>query len=83
MAIRTEPYIDPDVRYVGVSKLRQFNADALRVLTGAYVLQDTDDRPLSVLLPYATYVAMQEALVTGAEGSIAKDSGGSLPSAGS
>jgi hypothetical protein len=60
---RHNPYIDPDVHFVGVSKLRGFTADRLRTLTGAYVFQDANDCPLCVLLPYATYLAMQEQLL--------------------
>ena len=56
------PRIDPDVKYVGPSKLRELNTDALRALTGAIVVQGANLEPLAVILPYETYLKMQKAI---------------------
>jgi hypothetical protein len=53
------PVIDPNVRYVGVSKLRLLNADKLHNLDETLVIQD-DDKPLAVVLSYGQFLAMQK-----------------------
>jgi hypothetical protein len=53
------PVIDPNVRYVGVSKLRLLNADKLHKLDETLVIQD-DDKPLAVVLSYEQFLAMQK-----------------------
>jgi hypothetical protein len=55
------PTIDPNVKHVGVSKLRGLNADKLRETTDTFVIQEADE-PLAVLLTYDTFLAMQEKL---------------------
>jgi hypothetical protein len=57
--------IDPRVKYVGVSKLRQLNADALRKLGDTvFVLQDSDG-PIAVLLSYKMFMQIQDAAQAG------------------
>lgn len=53
------PYIDPNVQYVGVSKLRTLNASNLNELDKTLVIQD-NDRPLAVVLSYEQFLAMQD-----------------------
>jgi hypothetical protein len=56
---RSFPVIDPNVKHVGVSKLRELNATKLRDLDKTLVIQD-DDTPLAVVLSYEQYLDMQE-----------------------
>ena len=64
MATSALPRLDPDVKYVGVSKLRDLNATKLKDDQGTtYVLQD-NDQPLAVLLSYERYLVIQEQLVS-------------------
>ena len=51
--------IDPNVRYVGVSKLRELNATKLSSLDQTLVIQD-DDKPLAVVLSYDQFLEMQQ-----------------------
>jgi PHD/YefM family antitoxin component YafN of YafNO toxin-antitoxin module len=56
------PLIDTDLKFVGVSKLRDLNATKLREDTRTtYVFQD-NDQPLAVLLSYDRYLTMQHQL---------------------
>ena len=56
------PVIDPDVKFVGVSKLRDLNASKLRDnAQTTYVFQD-NDQPLAVLLSYERFLTMQSQL---------------------
>lgn len=59
------PKIDPDVKYIGSSKLRDLTAAELRALTGAIVVQGAQNTPLAVILPYQTYLKMQESIRIG------------------
>jgi hypothetical protein len=53
-------YVDERVRYVGVSKLRKFNATSLRGLRDElFVIQDSDE-PIAVLLSYGLYMQTQK-----------------------
>lgn len=61
------PTIDPKVRHVGSSYLRGLNSDQLRQLEGAVVVQDSGDQPLVVIVPYETYLKLQETAVVSAE----------------
>jgi hypothetical protein len=54
----TIPRIDPSVKYRGVSELRKLNADALRELTSALVIQDNNE-PIAVIVSYETFLRMQ------------------------
>lgn len=53
------PQIDPNVKYRGTSSLRELNAETLRTLEGAIVIQGADLEPLAVIIPYETYLKMQ------------------------
>jgi predicted transcriptional regulator len=56
------PVIDPDVKFVGVSKLRDLNATKLKDSQGTtYVFQE-NDQPLAVLLSYDRYMFIQQQL---------------------
>jgi len=55
------PHIDPNVRHIGVSKLRGLNADKLRETDETFVIQE-NDQPLAVLLTYEKFLAIQEKL---------------------
>lgn len=53
------PVIDPNVQYVGVSKLRKLNAGNLHTLDKTLVIQD-DDKPLAVILKFDQFLEMQK-----------------------
>lgn len=55
-------YVNPNVRTVGVSKLRSLNATQLRDIDKTIVIQE-NDKPLAVLLKYEDFLAMQEQLL--------------------
>jgi hypothetical protein len=60
MATCAFPDIDPRIRHVGVSKLRDLNATKLREQEDdTYVIQD-NDTPLSVLVSYKRYQEMRD-----------------------
>lgn len=64
MATCALPKIDPAVKYVGVSKLRDLNASKLKDdRETTYVLQE-NDQPLAVLLSYERYLMIQEELAS-------------------
>ena len=65
-ADQSAPFIDESVEHVGVTRLRAFNSHTLREIRGALVIQDGDE-PLAVLLPYATFLAMQRSLINTSE----------------
>src|SRR5690349_11434461 len=56
------PHIDPNVKHVGVSKLRALNAEKLRETDETLVIQE-NDKPLAVLLTYDKFLAMQDELL--------------------
>ena len=56
------PLIDRSVKYVGASKLRDLNAATLKESTDTFVIQDNDG-PISVILSYEKYLAMQDQLL--------------------
>lgn len=53
------PVIDPNVKHVGVSKLREMNATKLKETEDTYVIQE-NEVPLAVLLRYERFLIMQE-----------------------
>ena len=55
----TVPVIDPNVKYVGVSKLRELNATKLKETEETLVFQD-NDKPLAVLLTYDKFMEIQQ-----------------------
>ncbi len=54
-------YIDPTIEHVGVSKLRQLNADKLGKLKRMLVVRE-NDTALAVVVRYEQYLAMQNQL---------------------
>jgi hypothetical protein len=65
MASCAIPIIDPAVKFLGVSKLRDFNATKLRDSSDStYVFQE-NDQPLAVLLSYDRYLVIQQQLQQG------------------
>lgn len=55
------PYIDPSVKHVPISYLRRLNLEALRQETSTLVVDGFDgEDPLSVIVPYKVFLAMQE-----------------------
>ncbi len=58
---RDIPFVDPNVEYVGVSKLRNFNGSNLGEIQKMLVIQD-NDKPLAVMMSYAQYLAVQRKL---------------------
>lgn len=57
------PLIDPNVKHIGVSKLRQFNASSLRETSDTFVIQE-NDKPLAVLVSFEKFLIMQEQLMS-------------------
>ena len=57
------PVIDPNLKYVGVSKLREMNATKLKETEDTFVLQD-NDQPLAVLVKYRKFMEMQQQLMS-------------------
>lgn len=55
-------YVNPNVRTVGISKLRSLNASQLRDIDKTLVIQE-NDQPLAVLVKYDDYLAMQRQLL--------------------
>jgi len=63
MALPTYPVIDPSIKQVGVSKLRELNATALKETDDTFVIQD-NNTPLAVLLTYEKFLNMQQELMS-------------------
>jgi PHD/YefM family antitoxin component YafN of YafNO toxin-antitoxin module len=61
MAICAIPLIDPTIKFVGLSKLRDLNATKLKESQDTLVFQE-NDTPLAVLLSYEKYLIIQEQL---------------------
>ncbi|MGH9607686.1 MAG: hypothetical protein ACRD3N_18515 [Terracidiphilus sp.] len=59
MATHAFPEIDPHVRHVGVSKLRDLNATKLREQEDDTLVIQENDTPLSVLFSYKRYQEMR------------------------
>ncbi|SRR5581483_92119 len=58
------PFVNPNVRHVGVSKLRELNATKLKEQTDeTLIIQDSNNDPLAVLLSYEQFLIIQEQLV--------------------
>ncbi|QNI30718.1 hypothetical protein H7849_16485 [Alloacidobacterium dinghuense] len=60
MAASALPVIDPDVKFVGVSKLRDLNATKLKEQRDETFVIQENDTPLSVLLSYKKFQEMRE-----------------------
>lgn len=57
------PYIDPTVKHVPVSYLRRMNMQTMRDQSDALVVDGFDgEEPLVVILPFKTFLLIQEAL---------------------
>lgn len=58
------PRVDPNVKHVPVSYLRKLNSEVLREETRTLVIDtlDGDEGPLSVLMPFSTFLTIQEQL---------------------
>lgn len=52
--------INPQIKFVGVSKLRDLNATKLREQADDALVIQENDTPLSVLMSYQRYLAMRE-----------------------
>ena len=63
MALPIYPVIDPSIKHVGVSKLRELNATALKETDDTFVIQD-NNTPLAVLLTYEKFLNMQQELMS-------------------
>jgi len=53
------PNIDPSVKYVGVSKLRNLNATNLKEQTDETLVIQENDTPLAVLLSYKRFLEIK------------------------
>jgi PHD/YefM family antitoxin component YafN of YafNO toxin-antitoxin module len=63
MGLPAYPVIDPTIKHVGVSKLRELNATALKETEDTFVIQD-NNTPLAVLLTYKKFLNMQQELMS-------------------
>src|SRR6266436_178626 len=63
MGLNAFPVIDPTIKHVGVSKLREMNATALKETEDTFVIQD-NNTPLAVLLTYEKFLIMQQKLMS-------------------
>ena len=63
MGLNPFPVIDPTIKHVGVSKLREMNATALKETEDTFVIQD-NNTPLAVLLTYEKFLIMQQQLMS-------------------
>jgi hypothetical protein len=59
MATYAFPEIDPRIKFVGVSKLRDLNASRLREQTEETLVIQENDTPLSVMFSYKRYQEMR------------------------
>jgi hypothetical protein len=59
MATYAFPEIDPQIKFVGVSKLRDLNASRLREQTEETLVIQENDTPLSVMFSYKRYQQMR------------------------
>lgn len=53
-------YINPNVRYLGVSSLRKFNATSLSELRDPVVIKKENGEELVVIVPWLTYLELQQ-----------------------
>jgi hypothetical protein len=60
--VEKHPHIDPTVKYVRLSKLRELSAQVLRETSYTFVIQERE-RPLAVLVPFAKFLSMQAQLM--------------------
>ncbi len=60
MATSAIPNIDPSVKHVGVSKLRDLNASKLKEQTDETLVIQENDTPLAVLLSYKRFQQIRE-----------------------
>jgi PHD/YefM family antitoxin component YafN of YafNO toxin-antitoxin module len=63
MANSAIPVIDPTVRHVGVSKLRELNATKLKETKDETLVIQDNDTPVAVLLSYEKFMIMQGQLM--------------------
>ena len=57
------PLIDPNVKYLGVSKLRKLSASSLKETNDTFVIQE-NDTPLAVLVSFEKFLLIQEKLMS-------------------
>jgi hypothetical protein len=55
------PYVNPDIKHVGVSTMRQMDSQFLRDLKHPIVIGI--DKPLAVLIPYQVFMEIQKEMV--------------------
>lgn len=60
MSISAIPNIDPTVKHVGVSKLRELNATKLKEQNQQTLVIQENDRPLAVLLSYKRFLEIRQ-----------------------
>ena len=54
------PYINPDVRYVGVTRLRRMTRTILEELEFPVVVKASGGKELAVIVPWEMYLALQD-----------------------
>lgn len=63
MEVATFPFVNPSVRHVGVSKLRELNETKLKENAETLIIQGSNDAPLAVLLSYEKFLIIQDQLL--------------------
>lgn len=63
----TFPYVNPDVRYVGTSWLRRMNASSAFELKYPVVVKRESGEELVVVIPWQTYLVLQQAALQEAQ----------------
>ena len=66
MSFARVPFLDPELEYVGTTKLRYMTIESLEQLKRPIVIQALRDgkdlQPLAVIIPYQQYLVMQKIL---------------------
>lgn len=53
------PVIDKRIEFVGTSRLRKLNADALRKFTSNVMVVQDSEEPIAVVMGYGLYMKLQ------------------------
>src|SRR5262249_37638453 len=64
MAIAAFPCVNPTVKHVGVSKLRELNEAKLKENEETLIIQGSNDAPIAVLLSYEQFLIIQDQLLS-------------------
>jgi PHD/YefM family antitoxin component YafN of YafNO toxin-antitoxin module len=63
VAVEAFPFVNPSVKHVGVSKLRELNETKLKENDETLIIQGSNDAPIAVLLSYEQFLIIQDQLL--------------------